>query len=59
MKKNAQELQQFIESADSAINREDFDGLMNFYSDGHADGKPMSALAADSADGCEDRCFSP
>ncbi len=33
MKTTAQELQQFIESADSAINREDFDGLMNFYSD--------------------------
>jgi len=33
MKTNGQELQQFIESADSAINREDFDGLMNFYSD--------------------------
>lgn len=33
MKTRAQELQQFIESADSAINREDFDGLMNFYSD--------------------------
>ena len=27
MKTKAQELQQVIESADSAINREDFDGL--------------------------------
>ena len=33
MKTKAQELQQFIESADSAINQEDFDGLMSFYSD--------------------------
>ena len=33
MKTTAQELQQFIASADSAINREDFDRLMHFYSD--------------------------
>jgi uncharacterized protein (TIGR02246 family) len=33
MKTNARELQQLIESADNAINREDFDELMKFYSD--------------------------
>ena len=33
MKTSTQELQQFIASADNAINREDFDELMRFYSD--------------------------